>query len=103
MRGLPPLPPGHQAVVDILEDITAGKGQPGDIDLLLELAEGVKLSSLCGFGQMPPIRSSAIATSATSTGPYKTEAMPPRLYNEFDSSACHHSCPIHTGPPYTSG
>ena len=38
----------------ILEDITKGKGTPDDIDLLAELAEGVKKGSLCGLGQTAP-------------------------------------------------
>jgi NADH-quinone oxidoreductase subunit F len=45
---------GTKQLLAILEDITAGKGQPQDIDLLLELAEGVKAGSLCGLGQTAP-------------------------------------------------
>ena len=41
-------------MLDILEDITEGKGRPGDIELLLELAEAVKAGSLCGLGQTAP-------------------------------------------------
>ena len=45
---------GTKQMLDILEDITAGKGKPGDIDLLVEIAEGVKKGSLCGLGQTAP-------------------------------------------------
>ena len=45
---------GTTQLLAILEDITRGKGRPEDIDLLLELAEGVKLGSLCGLGQTAP-------------------------------------------------
>ena len=38
----------------VLEDITQGRGQPGDIELLEEMAEGVKTGSLCGLGQTAP-------------------------------------------------
>jgi ferredoxin len=38
----------------ILEDITAGRGQPEDLGLLEELAESVKSGSLCGLGQTAP-------------------------------------------------
>jgi ferredoxin len=41
-------------MLDILEDITQGKGAPEDIDLLVELGEGVKTGSLCGLGQTAP-------------------------------------------------
>jgi NADH-quinone oxidoreductase subunit F len=45
---------GTKQMLDILTDITEGKGKSGDIDLLLELAEGVKDGSLCGLGQTSP-------------------------------------------------
>jgi NADH-quinone oxidoreductase subunit F len=45
---------GTKQMLDILEDITNGRGRPGDIELLLELAESVKDSSLCGLGQTAP-------------------------------------------------
>ena len=45
---------GTRQMLDILRDIVAGKGTPADIDLLLDLAEGVKMGSLCGLGQTAP-------------------------------------------------
>ena len=45
---------GTKQMLDILEDITNGRGRPGDIELLAELAESVKDSSLCGLGQTAP-------------------------------------------------
>lgn len=45
---------GTKQMLDILEDITEGKGRPEDIDLLVELAEAVKAGSLCGLGQTAP-------------------------------------------------
>ena len=45
---------GTKQMLDILEDITNGRGQPGDIELLKELAESVKDNSLCGLGQTAP-------------------------------------------------
>ncbi len=45
---------GTKQMLDILEDITSGKGRPGDIELLEELAESVKDNSLCGLGQTAP-------------------------------------------------
>ena len=45
---------GTKQMLDILTDITEGKGKTGDVDLLLELAEGVKDGSLCGLGQTSP-------------------------------------------------
>lgn len=45
---------GTKQILDILKDITKGKGKSNDIDLLKELAEGIKAGSLCGLGQTSP-------------------------------------------------
>jgi NADH-quinone oxidoreductase subunit F len=45
---------GTKQMLDILEDITEGRGKPEDIDLLEEIAESVKMGSLCGLGQTAP-------------------------------------------------
>jgi len=45
---------GTKQMLDILENICAGKGQPGDIELLLETAKSVKTASLCALGGTAP-------------------------------------------------
>ena len=45
---------GTLQMLNILEDITAGRGKIEDIDLLLALAEDVKAGSLCGLGKTAP-------------------------------------------------
>jgi NADH:ubiquinone oxidoreductase subunit F (NADH-binding)/(2Fe-2S) ferredoxin/NAD-dependent dihydropyrimidine dehydrogenase PreA subunit len=45
---------GTLQMLKILEAITEGKGQPGDIDLLVELGEAIKVGSICGLGQTAP-------------------------------------------------
>jgi NADH:ubiquinone oxidoreductase subunit F (NADH-binding)/(2Fe-2S) ferredoxin len=45
---------GTKQMLTILEDIIEGRGVPEDIDLLEELADGVKSGSLCGLGQTAP-------------------------------------------------
>jgi NADH-quinone oxidoreductase subunit F len=45
---------GTKRMLEILERITRGKGQPGDIDLLEELAAVIKDTALCGLGQSAP-------------------------------------------------
>lgn len=45
---------GTKQMLDILVDITERKGKLEDIDLLKELAEGIKVGSLCGLGQSAP-------------------------------------------------
>jgi formate hydrogenlyase subunit 6/NADH:ubiquinone oxidoreductase subunit I len=41
-------------MLEVLERITLGKGKETDIDLLLDLAQRVKNTSLCGLGQTAP-------------------------------------------------
>jgi ferredoxin len=41
-------------MLDILDDITTGKGKPGDLEILEEYGEAIKKGSLCGLGQTAP-------------------------------------------------
>ena len=45
---------GTTQMLRILESFTRGKGKQEDIDMLLEMAEGIKAGSLCGLGQTAP-------------------------------------------------
>ncbi len=45
---------GTKLVLDILERICAGKGEPGDIERLEEYADTIKNCSLCGLGKSAP-------------------------------------------------
>ena len=41
-------------MLEILERITEGKGQEGDIEKLLDLGQKIKDNTLCGLGQTAP-------------------------------------------------
>jgi len=45
---------GTKRMLAILERIVAGNGQDGDIELLLELADTISATSLCGLGKTAP-------------------------------------------------
>lgn len=45
---------GTKQMLEILTDITFGRGHPEDLDILKELAEDVKDGSLCGLGKTAP-------------------------------------------------
>jgi NADH-quinone oxidoreductase subunit F/NAD(P)H dehydrogenase (quinone)/NADP-reducing hydrogenase subunit HndC len=45
---------GTKQMLQILENITVGKGEPGDIDALENLSHAIKDSALCGLGQTGP-------------------------------------------------
>jgi NADP-reducing hydrogenase subunit HndC len=50
----PPCRVGTRRMLQVLERITAGQGTEEDIVKLKDLAEGMKLGSLCGLGQSAP-------------------------------------------------
>jgi NADH:ubiquinone oxidoreductase subunit F (NADH-binding)/(2Fe-2S) ferredoxin len=45
---------GIRRMREILEDITSGRGEEGDIEYLQQMAEAVKDGSLCGLGKTAP-------------------------------------------------
>jgi NADH-quinone oxidoreductase subunit F len=45
---------GTKQMLDILEDITKGRGEMEDLETLEELAEDIKMGSLCGLGRTAP-------------------------------------------------
>lgn len=45
---------GTKRMLEILERIVAGEGQDGDIELLLELADTISATALCGLGKTAP-------------------------------------------------
>ncbi|NLJ40158.1 MAG: NADH-quinone oxidoreductase subunit NuoF [Clostridiales bacterium] len=50
----PPCRIGTKRMLELLNKITEGKGEEGDIEKLEELGEGIKIASLCGLGQTAP-------------------------------------------------
>jgi NADH:ubiquinone oxidoreductase subunit F (NADH-binding)/(2Fe-2S) ferredoxin/NAD-dependent dihydropyrimidine dehydrogenase PreA subunit len=45
---------GIKQMLDILTDVTEGRGKEGDVELLEELGEAVKVTALCGLGKTAP-------------------------------------------------
>ncbi len=50
----PPCRIGTRRMLEILEKITSGKGEEGDIEKLEILAKNIKAAALCGLGQTAP-------------------------------------------------
>ena len=101
----PPCRLGTRQMLDILQDITEGKGQPEDIDLLLQLARGVGQSSLCGLGQTAP--NPVLTTLRYFRDEYEAHIQrkrcPAVVCREIISSPCQHVCPIETQAPVYIG
>ena len=89
---------GTRQLLTILEDITAGRGKPEDIDLLIELSEAIKAGSLCGLGQTAP--NPVLTTLRYFRDEYEAHVhqkrCPAVVCRELVSSACQHVCPIGT-------
>ncbi|NOX97341.1 MAG: NADH-quinone oxidoreductase subunit NuoF [Nitrospirae bacterium] len=89
---------GTKQLLEILEDITRGKGKPEDIDLLVELAEAIKMGALCGLGQTAP--NPVLTTIRYFRDEYeahlKYKRCPAVVCKEIISSPCQHVCPIST-------
>ena len=45
---------GTKRLHEVLDKITEGEAEPADLDRLQDLAENIKLTSLCGLGQTAP-------------------------------------------------
>ena len=101
----PPCRLGTRQMLDILQDITEGKGQPEDIDLLLQLARASARARSAVWGRRRPIRCSPrCVTSATSTKPTSSQKRCPAVVcKEIISSPCQHVCPIETQAPVYIG
>ncbi len=87
---------GTKRMLEILTNITHGKGQAGDIELLEEMAAIIKDASLCGLGQTAP-------NPVLSTIRYFRKEYEDHIYNHRCSavvcsalykSPCQHTCPI---------
>ncbi len=50
----PPCRIGTKRMLEILKRITAGEGEEGDIEKLIELGENIKAGALCGLGKTAP-------------------------------------------------
>ena len=46
---------GTKRMLQILERIVAGQGEPEDLDMLLELADTISSTALCGLGKTAPL------------------------------------------------
>ena len=92
---------GTKQLLDVLTDITEGRGRPGDIELLVELAQAIKKGSLCGLGQTAP--NPVLTTIRYFRDEYEAHVhqkrCPAIVCKEIISSPCQHACPIGTQAP----
>jgi NADH-quinone oxidoreductase subunit F len=89
---------GTKRMLEILERITKGEGEKGDIEKLEKLGCMIKETSLCGLGQTAP--NPVINTICYFRDEYeahvKYKRCPAVACKEIISSPCQHVCPIDT-------
>ncbi|MBM3119056.1 MAG: NADH-quinone oxidoreductase subunit F [Chloroflexi bacterium] len=99
---------GTKQMLDILEDITVGKGSIKDLDLLVDLGQDIRGGSLCGLGRTAP--NPALTTIRYFRDEYKAHILEKRcpalvckeliayyILPEKCERACEHcvlSCPV---------
>jgi NADH-quinone oxidoreductase subunit F len=92
---------GTKQMLDILEDITSGRGRPGDIELLSELSEAVKVGSRCGLGQTAP--NPVVSTIRYFKDEYESHInklhCPAAVCKGLVSAPCTHTCPAGVNVP----
>jgi NADH-quinone oxidoreductase subunit F len=92
---------GTKQMLDILEDITSGRGRPDDIDLLIELCEAVKAGSRCGLGQSAP--NPVLSTIRNFRDEYeshiKRRHCPAAVCKGLVKAPCSHTCPAGVDVP----
>ncbi len=87
---------GTKRMLEILTRITQGQGTESDIELLMELAGGVKDTALCGLGQTAP--NPILSTIKYFRDEYETHIRerrcPAAACEALVYAPCEHTCPV---------
>lgn len=87
---------GTKRMLEILNNITQGKGKEGDIELLEEMARIIKDASLCGLGQTAP--NPILSTIRYFRQEYEEHIRDHKcraaVCAAFFKSPCQHTCPV---------
>jgi NADH-quinone oxidoreductase subunit F len=86
---------GTKRMLDILTDITQGRGKEGDIELLEQMGSVIKNASLCGLGQTAP--NPVLSTIRYFRDEYEEHIREKRcravVCSALFKSPCQHTCP----------
>ncbi|PKM93246.1 MAG: hydrogenase [Firmicutes bacterium HGW-Firmicutes-1] len=92
---------GTRRMLEILENITQGKGKEGDIERLIELGESIQKSALCGLGQTAP--NPVLSTIKYFREEYEEHIRDHRcragVCQELVKSPCQNACPAGVNVP----
>lgn len=97
----PPCRIGTKRMLEILERICAGEGQVGDVELLEDLGQQIKQTSLCGLGQTAP--NPVLSTIAFFREEYEEHIRDKHCRagtcSEIMKAPCEHACPAGVDVP----
>jgi len=92
---------GTKRMLEILNRITRGQGQEGDIELLIDLGEQIRDSALCGLGQTAP--NPVLSTLRYFRDEYEAhirdKKCPACVCSSLFEAPCSHTCPAGTSVP----
>jgi len=92
---------GTKRMLEILERITCGEGQEGDIELLEELGETIQQTAMCGLGQTAP--NPVLSTIKYFRNEYeehiKNKYCRAGVCSELFISPCENTCPANVNVP----
>ncbi|MEW6522692.1 MAG: NADH-quinone oxidoreductase subunit NuoF [Bacillota bacterium] len=92
---------GTKRMLEILDRITKGRGQEGDIELLVELGTQIKNSALCGLGQTAP--NPVLSTIRYFRDEYvahiRDKRCPASVCATLFDSPCQNTCPAQVDVP----
>ncbi|MFH0975365.1 MAG: NADH-quinone oxidoreductase subunit NuoF [Spirochaetota bacterium] len=92
---------GTKRMLEILTNITQGKGKEGDIELLEEMAEVIKNAALCGLGQTAP--NPVLSTIRYFRDEYeehiREHTCRAAVCTALFKSPCQHTCPVEMDIP----
>ena len=92
---------GTRRMLEILERITEGKGQPEDLELLEELAGTIQQTAMCGLGQTAP--NPVLSTLKYFRSEYKAHIYEKHcsagVCAELQTSPCRNACPANVFIP----
>ena len=92
---------GTRQMLRILNDITSGRGKPGDLELLQEIGSAVKQGSLCGLGQTAP--NPVLTTIRYFRDEYEAHIVdkrcPATACRNIVRAPCRHTCPAGVDVP----
>lgn len=92
---------GTREMFRILNEITSGRGKPGDLDLLQEIGSAIKQGSLCGLGQTAP--NPVLTTIRYFRDEYEAHIVdkrcPATACRNIVGAPCRHTCPAGVDVP----